>query len=434
MRRYLVVSIAFVGLLLTQSGCSDSVRPGDGLFRLQSALPVPGATAVSVLDSVVLRFSAEVSTAGLSDAVRLEARGRPVIVEVVRRDRRTVVVSPAVPLDFGTEYRIVLTSALRSRSGSSPEGTTSWAFSTRGLAPPVPSRDSLRRHLEALAHDSMRGRRSGSQDELRAARYLEGRLLSYDLQVPARGVIQPFVTVGRGDSLLSSRNVMAEVAGSGPLAGEWIVVGAHYDHIGYRGLADETLGPNNGADDNASGTALILEMARLLQDWVSGDGTAGTARRSVLFIGFGAEEEGLLGSCHYVFEAPEVPLARTAAMMNFDMVGRLRNELLTVSGQGTAEVWPTVLADANAPNLALFRPDVSHPSGSDHACFWRWGIPSLSFFTGFHDEYHTPQDDVDLIDFSGLGRVGELGIRILARLMVMPEAPSFTGPWWSPGR
>ena len=104
--------------------------------------------------------------------------------------------------------------------------------------------------------------------------------------------------------MLSSRNVLAEVPGSGALADEWLVVGAHYDHIGYRDLEGEAQVPYNGADDNGSGTVLVLEMARLLQNYVDGDGMAGTDRRSVLFIAFGAEEEGLLGSCHLRVRSP----------------------------------------------------------------------------------------------------------------------------------
>jgi Zn-dependent M28 family amino/carboxypeptidase len=168
-------------------------------------------------------------------------------------------------------------------------------------------------------------------------------------------------------------------------------------------------------------------MARLLQAYVDSEGMAGTDHRSVLFMGFGAEEEGLLGSCHYVFDEPAVPLVMTRAMMNFDMVGRLR-EVLVVSGQETADVWPSMVANANAPALSLFRPEESRLGGTDHTCFWMAGIPWLGFFTDFHDEYHNQGDDVELIDFAGLESIGELSFRILTRLMVQPEPPLFVGP------
>jgi len=427
--RRLVPGSVLLGLMLTQVGCGDSVGPADGPLGLRSASPTAGAEGVSVLASVTVEFSVQVDPASLTNGVRLEAAGRPVRAELALSRGRTLVVTPADPMDFGSEYRVVLTSSLKSRSGAPLEGPISWTFSTRGLPPPAPSLDSLRHHLEALAHDSMRGRLSGSADELRAAHYLEDRFLAYGLTAPAGGMIQSFDAISwRGDTLLSSRNVLAAVPGSGTLADDWLVVGAHYDHIGYRGLLNETLGPNNGADDNASGTVLVLEAARLLEQYVEQGGMAGTDRRSVLFVGFGAEEEGLLGSCHYVFEAPAVSLQRTRVMMNFDMVGRLRNDALVVSGQETAGAWASMVANANAPNLFIVTPVASSPTGTDHACFWQAGIPWLGFFTDYHDEYHSPGDDVELINLPGLGRIGELGFRILTRLLVMPEPPSFVGP------
>jgi len=166
----------------------------------------------------------------------------------------------------------------------------------------------------------------------------------------------------------------------------------------------------------------------MLRSWIDRGGMAGTDRRSVLFIEFGAEEEGLLGSCHYVFEAPAVPLSMTRAMLNFDMVGRLRDDVLVVSGQETSSGWAALVENANQPGLVLVAPAHSSASGTDHACFWQAAVPWLGFFTGLHDEYHTPLDDVALIDFPGLVRIGELGLRILARVMVMQQAPTFVGP------
>jgi hypothetical protein len=297
------------------------------------------------------------------------------------------------------------------------------------LAALIPSGDSLIHHVGALAHDSMRGRASGSVDELRAAEYLRERLVAYGLQAPSGGMIQGFEAVSRrGDTLLSSRNVLGVLPGSGRLKGQWVVVGAHYDHIGYRGLPDESQGPNNGADDNASGTAMVLEMARVFSGATEKGGKAPTPRRSILFAFWGAEEEGLLGSCHYVFEAPSVPLGRTGALLNFDMVGRLRGDTLVVSGGETSAAWNGLVLEANTPGLTILRPQNSSPRNTDHACFWQAGIPWVGFFTRLHPEYHTPLDDVELINFPGMVRVGELAMRILAELAVMPRAPEFTGP------
>ena len=423
--------LGLLGVLLVPVGCSDLLGLGGDSEppRLEASSPEPGASEVSALAVVTLRFTAGIDPAGLSGAVGIESEGRRVAVGVGQPDERTVVLTPTDPLDFGSDYRVVLTPGLKSASGAALDSAASWTFTTRGLPPPTPSGDSLRRHLEALAHDSMRGRGSGSPDELKAARYLEERLLSYGLRAPAGGAIQPFDAFSRrGDSLLHSRNVMAQVPGSGVLADQWLVVGAHYDHIGFRHLGPGSAGPNNGADDNASGTVLVLELARMLQRYVDQSGMAGTDRRSVLFAGFGAEEEGLLGSCHYVFDAPAAPLSATGAMMNFDMVGRLRSNTLVVSGQETAVDWPALVTNANAPGISLLRPETSSSGGTDHACFWRAGIPWLGFFTGFHDQYHRPSDDVGLINFGGLTRIGELSFRILTRLLVMQQPPAFTGP------
>ncbi len=431
MGRLVLRLTVLLGALLAATACTDifGSRADDGPLLVEATWPPPGTSSASVLAAFTIRFTVSVDPSSLAPGVRIEAGGRNVVTNLSLSDEQTLVVTPSDPLDFGTEYRVVVTPALTSRAGVAMQRTTSWTLTTRGLPPPVPSPEILHRHVEALAHDSMSGRASGSADELRAARYLAEQFRAYGLTAPGGGMIQPFEAMSRrGDTLLASRNVLAEVRGSGALADEWLVVGAHYDHIGFRGVPDGSAGPNNGADDNASGTVLVLEMARILRSWLDQGGMAGTDRRSVLFVGFGAEEEGLLGSCHYVFEAPAVPLGLTRAMLNFDMVGRLRDNVLMVSGQETASEWAALVENANAPGLTLTGPEHSSPTGTDHACFWQAGVPWLGFFTGYHDEYHTPLDDVALIAFPGLERIGELGLRVLTRLMVMSRAPVLVGP------
>jgi len=339
-----------------------------------------------------------------------------------------VAVKPVDPLDFGSTYRVEVTSQLRFRGGGNLANPHTWEFTTEGLTPPIPDADSLFVHLEALSHDSMRGRWSGSEDELRAAEYLGDLYMAYGLQELPGGVIQSFQAFSRRQNkTLDSRNVLAAIEGYGSLADEWIVVGAHYDHIGFRDLPDESLGPNNGADDNGSGTVLILEMARILRAYVDAGGMASRDRRSVLFAGFGAEEDGLLGSCSYVHGNPAVPLAQTKAMMNFDMVGRLRDETLFLSGGETSNVWGPLAGNSNQPDLAAPLSTSSCTGCTDHVCFWQAGIPFLGFFTGLHNEYHGPGDDVELINFSGMVQVGSMAIRALSRLLVMEEAPPLTG-------
>jgi Zn-dependent M28 family amino/carboxypeptidase len=203
--------------------------------------------------------------------------------------------------------------------------------------------------------------------------------------------------------------------------------------VGFRGLPDETQGPNNGADDNGSGTVLILEMARAFQAYVDAGGTGSRDRRSVLFAAWGAEEEGLLGSCNYVHYIPAVPLGQTRALMNFDMVGRLRENTVYLSGGDVSPAWGPMARNANDPLLNLAFGESSCTGCTDHACFWQAGIPFMGFFTGLHNEYHRPGDDIELIDFTGMVRIGNLSLRVLSRLTVTPSPPPLTKTYPSEG-
>ena len=216
-----------------------------------------------------------------------------------------------------------------------------------------------------------------------------------------------------------ARNVAAVLRGSDPAReNEWLVVGAHYDHLGLGGegsLAPDDEGTvHNGADDNASGTAVLLEVARRLS---RGD----RPRRSVLFLAFTGEEKGLWGSSHYVRD-PLRPLERTVAMLNLDMVGRLGDGPLTVYGTGTAEEWPDLLEGATRSldrPLALNQvPDGFGPS--DHSVFHARGLPVLHFFTNTHPDYHRPGDDWQKIDEEGLTRVADLVTEVSRRLAGEP--------------
>jgi hypothetical protein len=392
-------------------------------------MPRDGQTDVSVLSQVQLSFDKKVRLESVAAGIVIWNGQRPVVVTPELGPQGNIVIlKPRDPFDFGTTYHVEASALLTFKGGGSLANPHSWAFTTEGLPPPVPDQDSLFLHLEALAHDSMRGRGSGSVDELRAAEYLAHLYLSYGLQEGPGGVIQSFQAFSnRQNRVLDSRNVLAVLEGSGGLADEWVVVGAHYDHIGFRNLPDESQGPNNGADDNGSGTVLVLEMARVMRGYVDSGGMGSRDRRSVLFAGFGAEEDGLLGSCSYVYENPAVPLAQTKAMMNFDMVGRLRDQTVYLSGGETSDVWDLLAANANFPDLAAPLSTSSCTGCTDHVCFWREGVPFLGFFTGLHEEYHAPGDDVDTINFPGMVQVGSFAIRALSRLMVMEDPPPLTG-------
>jgi hypothetical protein len=426
--------VVLVGVL----GCSDLLDADRRGFNIlvNSVSPVSGEEDVSVLAPVTITLSRKVDQGISAPRVTLWDGARRITAKADLENRgRVLVLRPGSPLDFGTTYRVEISSPGGPWGLSGGPAGGAWEFTTEGLPLPLMSPESLEAHLGVLADDSMRGRGSGSPDERKAAEYLNARFLDYGLREPEGGSIQEFEAYSRRlDALLASRNVLAILDGAGGLKEEWIVVGAHYDHIGFRGLPDESQGPNNGADDNGSGTAAILEMARILKSHADAGGFGVRDRRSILFVGFGAEEHGLLGSCFYVHDAPAVPLSQTAAMLNFDMVGRLRDNTVFLSGGETAWVWSSLVIDANhTTTLTAALSHDSCPGCTDHACFWQAGIPFLGFFTGTHAQYHKPADDVGLINFPGMVRIGDLALRVLNRLMVMLERPILAETYPSSG-
>ena len=215
-----------------------------------------------------------------------------------------------------------------------------------------------------------------------------------------------------------ARNVAAVLPGTDPHAVQTLVIGAHYDHLGFGGAG--SLSPNavgevhNGADDNASGTAVLIEAARRLAE-------GPPLAQDVLFIAFTGEERGLWGSAHYV-ESPLRPLEGTVAMLNLDMVGRVSDDLLTVFGTGTAEEWTGILSRANgrmrAPLDLRFNSDGF--GASDHSSFYARGIPVLHFFSNTHPEYHRVEDDWELVNADGMARVTELVTAVVRE--VVPAA------------
>jgi len=202
----------------------------------------------------------------------------------------------------------------------------------------------------------------------------------------------------------SAVNVIGILPGMDPaLAGEALVFGAHYDHLG---LSNGAVYP--GADDNASGTAVVVGLARAFA-------AAGPRPRTLVFALFGAEEVGLVGSGRYV-KAPAVEIARTAAMLNFDMVGRLRDGKLTVGGVESGSTLRAVVKEAaRATGVSPSLRD--SPYGpSDHSQFYGAGTPVLFFHTGAHPDYHKPTDTADKIDAAGMARIAALGAAIGERL------------------
>jgi Peptidase family M28/PDZ domain/PA domain len=221
-------------------------------------------------------------------------------------------------------------------------------------------------------------------------------------------------------SMATVRNVAAILPGTGSLAGEYVVVGAHYDHVGMGGegsLAPGTIAVHNGADDNGSGTVSILEVARQLA------ANQAPERRSILFMAFAAEERGLLGSEHYV-QHPAIPLEKTVAMVNLDMVGRLNDGAVTVFGMGTASEFSQWLDEANGITKLELSQENAGLGPSDHQSFYLQKIPVFHFFTGLHNQYHRPTDDLDLVDFSGLTKITQLVSSLTELLSTKPSKPT----------
>ncbi len=224
----------------------------------------------------------------------------------------------------------------------------------------------------------------------------------------ARSGDRAFLAASVQPRAVEARNVAALLPGSDPsLADEVLIIGAHYDHLGLGG--EGSLDPDasgvvhNGADDNASGTSGLIEIARLLSQ------SDRRPARSVLFLAFTAEEKGLWGSSHYV-RNPLLPIDQTVAMLNMDMIGRLEGRTLVVEGVGTAEEWTDILLAANQstarPLSIAVTPDGFGPS--DHSSFYGEGLPVLHFFSNTHVDYHRPSDDWDKVDIDGLVQIVDL--------------------------
>jgi len=252
------------------------------------------------------------------------------------------------------------------------------------------------------------------------------RLIDMDL-VPRSEVLRG-ATVEYTEQLSKNRrtvrNVIGVLAGSDPArAKEAIVIGAHYDHVGLGGhlsMSPERTGEiHNGADDNASGTASIIEIAR------AATGQRGRFPRTLVFVAFAGEERGLLGSAYYA-EHPVIPMSDTIAMLNLDMVGRARGAV-DISG---IEVSPSMEANLKAAAQAIGEGLTIERQGpgagrSDDFNFAVRRVPAINFFTGFHADYHRPTDDWDKIDAVGAKRVATLALELAAQIAERSTRPEF---------
>ena len=278
----------------------------------------------------------------------------------------------------------------------------------------------LKKHIYYLAHDNMKGRATGSKELAKAAKYIEKEFKKYKLEpLGEKGYRQAFEAKVRRvivpDSIRQAENIIGFLDNG---ASHTIIVGAHYDHLGlgnFGGTRDSShIGQiHNGADDNASGVAGLLELARYYSF------NKVKEKYNILFIAFSGEELGLLGS-RYWTEHPTLPLAKIHWMLNMDMIGRYNPENgLAVIGYGTSSKFPAIFE--NVTSSIKFNKSKDGNGGSDQTSFYKKNIPVLFFHTGGHDDYHKATDDANKIDYQALQAILELEIKVLDNSMLQDK-------------
>ncbi|MBN8598604.1 MAG: M28 family peptidase [Planctomycetes bacterium] len=276
-----------------------------------------------------------------------------------------------------------------------------------------------------------------SVDALVRAADPEGRsLLDFRKLVDEKGVVVdlPDASVTIDTEINKVRpltdNVGAVLPGVGALADRYIVVGAHYDHLGHGQVGVRFPSDRGqihpGADDNASGTSGMLLIARRIADQVA-KLPPDAPRRSILFVGFSAEESGLNGSRYYT-QHPIVPIENHDFMLNLDMIGRLGEKPLEAGGVGTAEGFADWLAPYFESSSLKIAAKQSGMGPSDHASFYAAKVPVLFLFTGMHPQYHRPTDIAALINWEGAAKVADMAYRIALDASLRPEPFVFTSP------
>lgn len=279
---------------------------------------------------------------------------------------------------------------------------------------------SFNRVVGTLASDMMEGRETGTEGEVKAAAFLGSRMRSIGLTPKGDGssflqnyrrkyVNNPHEDaseVQEGDRFISGNNVVGYLDNG---AAYTVIIGAHYDHLGMGGPGSLHAGEpaiHNGADDNASGVAIMLGLA---EEFIKRK----DKRYNYLFIAFSGEEKGLWGSSHYA-KNPTIDLSKVSYMINMDMVGRLNEERqLAIHGTGTSPVWDDIIDGINKPIFKI-KKDESGIGPSDHTSFYLQDIPVLHFFTGQHEHYHKPSDDIEHINWSGMQDITSFILSIIA--------------------
>ncbi|MPR37013.1 M28 family peptidase [Salmonirosea aquatica] len=295
-------------------------------------------------------------------------------------------------------------------------GAGVFLFSLCAVAQDLASQDILA-HIQVLASDSLEGRGTATVGEMKAARYIASWFKRAGLE-PKGGngsFFQPFGTVIHYEGIphqVTAHNVVGFLDNG---SDQTIVIGAHYDHLG-KGYQTGSLTADsedlihNGADDNASGTAGLIELARYFA------GNKVKEKYNVLFIAFSGEELGLLGSKFFTSH-PTIPMESVAFMINMDMIGRLdESKGLTIGGWGTSPSWGTLLPALALKNTLKFAVDSSGIGPSDHTSFYLQQKPVLFFFTGVHSDYHKVTDDADKINAPGVSKILGLVVGLVTEL------------------
>ncbi|MEL7534476.1 MAG: M28 family peptidase [Bacteroidota bacterium] len=290
-------------------------------------------------------------------------------------------------------------------------------FSSFGLAAQNDQLAQVQMDVAYLSADLLEGRETGTAGELLAAQYLAKRFADLGLSPKGtEGYFQtfeasasnnPHAKAGTGEKRIG-RNVVA-FRDNG--AEKTIVLGAHFDHLGYGHFGSLHAGDpaiHNGADDNASGVAMILQLAELTAKMEN-------PAYNFLFIGFSGEELGLYGSKHFVKE-PTIELSSINCMINLDMVGRLNEEkVLVINGVGTSPAWNAMLETIDVHDIEITTTE-SGIGASDHTSFYLKDLPAIHFFTGQHKQYHKPEDDSHLVNYQGMLEVTDYIMALISQI------------------
>ena len=290
---------------------------------------------------------------------------------------------------------------------------------------PAFSSTRMMEHIEFLASDKLKGRELGSAEIDTAAEYIASKFEEYGL-VPGNDdgtYFQTFEKAFHGKGILAIKNVIGIIHGINPDLKEAVVISAHYDHLGL-GWPDVRKGNegkiHNGADDNASGVAVLLELAKSL-------GNSSKPGRTIIFVAFSGEEAGLVGSKYFVENYKKFSAEKILANLNFDTVGRLfENKLMILNGNSARE-WKFIFMGTEYTTGIPTEIISQELDASDQVSFIEKGIPAVQFFSGPNEDYHKPSDTIDKIDPDGLVKIATVGKEVIVYLAERKELMNFTG-------